>query len=380
LKSACRGLTSLFGFRRDLRRIDHIDLPTTRALWQLLSDDAGRAFSWINYLPIADAESGRPEGFRPLGPCEILGDNGWVLGAEGWYVACSWYSGHSYLPGPLRPRTPIYDRSYRRVEALPGVTLSTLTDHAGAYGHVLMECFYKLLKGIEMLGGAEQADHILMPAGMERILSRSLLADDAQLRSRLLPCDPRAIYRAEALVAITHPACCMNVSRGQLDLLRASRASNRAGPGRRIFLARPPGQSRGISNLDAIARVFENHGFLVTTGALLEDSWAAFAGAEIVAGVHGSDLADCIFMRRGSTVLEIIPSDHRKPYYYNVASSLGLDFRCLLARSATQRRSVHGFSTAEITIDPRALEMVLNAIERGAPAASDARAPRLMGA
>ena len=370
-----------FGCRRDLRRLDHIDLPTTRAFWQIMSDDRGRGFSWINYVPIPDADGDRPEAFRVDGPCEILGDNGWLLSREGWYACCSWYSGHSYLPGPLRPRTPVYHRTYRRIAPLRGVTLSALTDHADAYGHLLMEGFYKLLKGLEVLGGAEQVDHIVVPPGMERILRRSAFANDTLLHSKLLPADRRAIYRTtEALIAVTHPACCMNVSAAQADLLRSARPPGQTGPARRLFLARPASERRGVTNLDQIARVFERHGFLVTTGARLEDSWAAFAGADVVAGVQGSDLADCIFMRAGSTVLEIVPSDHRKPYYFNVASRLGLNFRCLLAPSATQRRSVHGFSTAEITVDAAALEAVLDAIDRGAPATSQPRRPRLDGA
>ena len=367
----------MFGFRRDLGRLDHIDLPTTRAFWHILSDDGGSTFSWINYIPVPAADGGRPEAFRPDGPCEILGDNGWLIGREGWYACCSWYSGHSYLPAPLRPRTPAYARTYRRIIPLSGLTLSALTDHADAYGHLLMESLYKLLKGIEVLGGAQRVDHVIVPQGMERLLGRSVLADDARLRAKLLPADRRAIYRAEALIAVTHPSCCMNVSRAQADLLRNARPPDRAGPARRIFLARPASERRGIANLDQIARVFESHGFHIATGARLEDSWAAFAGADVVAGVQGSDLADCIFMRAGSTVLEIVPSDHRKPYYFNVASRLGLDFRCLLARSATHRPSVHGFSTAEITVDATALEAVLDAIDRGAPATTRVRALRL---
>ena len=369
----------MFGFRRDLRLLDQIDLPTTRAFWQIRSDDTGRVFSWINYVPIVDVDSGRPDAFRLQGPCEILGDNGWLLGPEGWYACCSWYSGHSYLPRPLRPRTPAYDRKYRRIEALAGVTLSALTDHADAYGHALMEGLYKLLKGIEAVGGVERVDQIIVPAALGRLLHRSVFADDALLHARLLPSDPSTIYRADMVIAVTHPACCMNVSQAQLDLLRAARPPDRAGLARKIFLARGPDERRGISNLDQIARIFERHGYLITTGARLEDSWAAFAGAEVVAGVHGSDLADCIFMRRGSTLLEIVPSDHRKPYYFNVAARLGLDFRCLLARSATQRKSVHGFSSARITVDAMALEAVLDAIDQGEPAMSHARTPRLEG-
>jgi capsular polysaccharide biosynthesis protein len=330
-------------------------------------------------VPIVDAESGRPDAFRLGGPCEILGDNGWLLGPEGWYACCSWYSGHSYLPRPLRPRTPAYDRKYRRIEALAGITLSALTDHADAYGHALMEGLYKLLRGIEAVGGVERVDQIIVPAVLGRLLHRSVFADDAPLHARLLPSDPGTIYRADMVIAVTHPACCMNVSQAQLDLLRAARPPARAGLARRIFLARGPDERRGISNLDQVARIFERHGYLITTGARLEDSWAAFAGADVVAGVHGSDLADCLFMRRGSTLLEIVPSDHRKPYYFNVAARLGLEFRCLLARSATQRKSVHGFSTAAITVDATALEAVLDAIDQGEPAISHARMPRLEG-
>jgi hypothetical protein len=332
-----------------------------------MSDDCCRGFSWINYVPIPNVADDRLEAFRVDGPCEILGDDGWLLSREGWYACCSWYSGHSYLPGPLRPRMPAYRRTYRRIASLRGVTLSALTDHADAYGHLLMEGFYKLLKGLEMLGGADQVDHIVVPPGMERILRRSVFANDTLLHSKLLPADRRAIYRAEVLMAVTHPACCMNVSRPQADLLRTARPTDRAGPARRIFLARFPGQRRGISNLDQVTGVFERHGFLITTGALLEDSWAAFGGADVVAGVHGSDLADCIFMPPGSTLLEILPSDHRKPYYFNVASRLGLDFRCLLAESATQRPTIHGPSSAGIKVDIAALETALTAIDQAAP-------------
>jgi hypothetical protein len=357
----------VFGFRRDLRLLDHIDMPTARAHWQILSDNAGRAFSWINYVPVADKESGRPEAFRIEGPCEILGDNGWVVGPEGWYACCSWYSGHSYLPHALRPFTPKYRRKYRRIVDLGGVTLSALTDHAGAYGHVLMEGLYKLLKGIEVVGGVKRLDHIIVPPAMERLLGRTILADDAPLLSKLLASDPRTIYRTDALIAVTHPACSMNVSGAQLDLLRTVRRTDRGGPARRVFLARPPGDRRGITNFEEVVRMFEGRHYLIATGASLDDSWAAFADADIVAGVHGSDLADCIFMQRGSMLFEIIPSDHRKPYYFNVAAKQGIEFRCLLARSATRRPTVHGFSFADITVDIAALDAVLNAIDEGTP-------------
>jgi Glycosyltransferase 61 len=373
----------LLGPRRNVGRLDHIDLPTARAYWQILSDDAGRAFSWINYAPIADAESGRPEAFRIAQPCEVLGDNGWVLGPEGWYACCSWYSGHTYLPPALRPFTPKYRRRYRRTVDLGGLTLSALTDHGAAYGHMVMEGLYKLLKGIEVVGGAARLDQILIPQGMERVLDRSVLGDEPLLRSKLLTSDPRTLYRTDALIAVTHPACSMNVSQAQLDLLRTARRTDRTGPARRIFLARPPGGRRGITNLDEVVRLFEGHHYLIASGARLEDSWAAFADAEIVAGVHGSDLADCIFMRRGSTLLEILPSDHRKPYYFNVAARQGIDFRCLLARSLTRRPTVHGLSSADITVDVAALDAVLDAIDEGLPSTNRAqeRVPlRLEGA
>jgi Glycosyltransferase 61 len=363
----------VFGYRRDLRLLDHIDMPTARAVWQILSDDAGRTFSWINYIPVPDADSGRPEAFRLDGPCEILGDNGWLLSSEGWYVCCSWRAGQSYLPRALRIRAPNYQRKYRRVIKLSGMILSALNDNPYAYGHLLIDGLYKLLKGIEVVGSVERLDQIIVPQAMERLLRRSVFADDAALYSKLLPADPRAIYRADALIAVAHPACSMNVSQAQVDLLRNARRTDRAGSARRIFLARPPGDRRGITNLDEVVRIFERHEYVIATGADLDDSWAAFANADVVAGVHGSDLADCIFMRAGSTLLEIVPSDHRKPYYSNVAARLGIDFRCLLAESATRRRTVHGPSSADITVDIALLDAVLNAIDEGAPSTNGAR-------
>lgn len=54
-------------------------------------------------------------------------------------------------------------------------------------------------------------------------------------------------------------------------------------------------------------------------------------------GAHGAGLANVVFCRPGTNVLEIVPTDNAYPFYFSLAHAAGLEYSCLVAPSVGQR-------------------------------------------
>jgi capsular polysaccharide biosynthesis protein len=70
---------------------------------------------------------------------------------------------------------------------------------------------------------------------------------------------------------------------------------------------------------------------------LIDGQPELFNECELVVGPHGAGLTNIAFCRRDTKVLELIPSDHRFPYYYTLAQAGGLDYYCLMGNSLGKR-------------------------------------------
>eukprot|EP00668_Euglena_longa_P047269 GGOE01063109.1.p1 GENE.GGOE01063109.1~~GGOE01063109.1.p1 ORF type:complete len:469 (+),score=84.79 GGOE01063109.1:56-1408(+) len=64
----------------------------------------------------------------------------------------------------------------------------------------------------------------------------------------------------------------------------------------------------------------------------------AFNSVDIVVGAHGANLANIVFMRFQSTVVEFVPGLTCNPCYYTLAARLGMDYRMIVVPNRAQRQ------------------------------------------
>lgn len=100
--------------------------------------------------------------------------------------------------------------------------------------------------------------------------------------------------------------------------------------GRKIYITRQNAPSRRIINFDALEQtVLRKYGFIQIDldNASLTEQINAFSKADLVLAEHGAGLANAMFMRPASTIIEIFPKPMAGRYMYRViASNLKLNY------------------------------------------------------
>ena len=106
--------------------------------------------------------------------------------------------------------------------------------------------------------------------------------------------------------------------------------------GERLYLTRSNSRRRRIANETALWSALEPAGFVRLTMETL--TWPeqinAFRHARIVVAPHGAGLANLVFCRPGTRVLELFHRSYVHWTYWQLAALLGLDYRPLVAPGA----------------------------------------------
>ena len=114
----------------------------------------------------------------------------------------------------------------------------------------------------------------------------------------------------------------------------------------------------------------EEHGFSIYNPAEQDDQPADFVAASVVVGAHGAGLANLVFCRPGTRILEFMPMDHVRPYYFTLAVRMGIDWACLPCRCrATGDHPPSGLGPRPFSfrVDPDALRGALADVLRDLP-------------
>jgi capsular polysaccharide biosynthesis protein len=78
----------------------------------------------------------------------------------------------------------------------------------------------------------------------------------------------------------------------------------------------------------------------------------------MIVGAHGAGLANLVFCRPGTRVVEIVPTDNAYPFYFSLAVGAGLDYRYLVARSV-QERGAEAFGPSPFHFNVRLDELAI---------------------
>jgi hypothetical protein len=357
--------------------VDHVDAPYMRAVEARIP--VGNAVAIVPSFQSALEDE--PVQEVRLGAAKVSGASGWIYQNGIWLMHFSWYGGQSFLPPsyqiPLAPDGPA-----AHTQTIRGSATSTVPTFSSVYGHVLHDELPLLLHLMDG-GRFKRYETILCSQLAMRLMGRFDHPNRDQLLARARAARPDTSYQMTDFTALRRTGCRMNPSKQEIDLLRAHTPALHgvAGNGKcsMMYLMRASA-TRQIRNEGAVYEVLDRHKIARVAPRELSDPWGSFARADLIVGVSGSDLSDSVFMKRGAGLLEIHPSDHIKPYNWNIAGKLGLTYRSLVARSDIERRTPVGPGNSPITIDvdafDQSLREVIEAVRPARPALADGRGYR----
>jgi capsular polysaccharide biosynthesis protein len=303
-----------------------LDLPTESAEQGVLSIDGGRVF----------------------------GVHGWVLGANGAVLPeLSWYGAPNpriVLPSKLPPP-----------RKLAGTCLSLVSDWSCRnYAHFLLDALGRLAVLEEAGVGLSDVDYVYCPTPPSPAAADLLDRFGIPPAKRIFA-TPELLLSPELLLAPSLPATARTYPPWLSAFLRrvVRAGSERAGE-RRLYVSRQGFERRARSEPELESAVRKRRFEVYTPGGRLSQP-EDFDQATFVLGAHGAGLANLAFCRPGTRVLEIVPTDHARPYYYSLALAGGLDYAYIVGQSVDHRPlDAFGPSPYDFEIEARELEAAID--------------------
>ncbi|MGI8424995.1 MAG: glycosyltransferase family 61 protein [Chloroflexota bacterium] len=123
--------------------------------------------------------------------------------------------------------------------------------------------------------------------------------------------------------------------------------------GKRIYISRRKG-GRVMLKEAGLRALLEDAGFSIIRPELLSFSQqvGAFANAEVIVAPHGAGLANTVFCKPGTQVVEVFDPSYVVVDYWSLANEVGLPYRYVIAE---KQRGRGGGRFADITVDPAVL-------------------------
>ena len=130
-------------------------------------------------------------------------------------------------------------------------------------------------------------------------------------------------------------------------------------PRRRIFVDRVHSPRRVVNRAE-LTPVLERHGIEVVEPSAMSavDQIAMFRDAELVVGVTGSGLANCVFSR-GAHLVELVPGSEVLPHFFYLATAKGLPYDYVVSPPDRQRLGAVERLQRDVVVDAAALDRLL---------------------
>jgi capsular polysaccharide biosynthesis protein len=245
------------------------------------------------------------------------------------------------------------------LEELDGVTMSVWGNGAN-YAH----CLLQIVPRLDLLRRAFglEAERFLVNDPTPRVTAQALeLLEVPADRLHRVPARGAPAYRCETLRAATSPqmsefgipwtATFLN------DLFLP--VPPERDPGRRIYVGRGGAARRAVLNEAEVWRLLEPHGFEVVTmdGRSIGDQAAMFASAAVIVAPHGAALANLVFSRPKTAVIELMGTNTASPVFAYLAWRRGLDYQMIMGTEpAPGERWWTWQIEADTAVDLRALQ------------------------
>ncbi len=132
------------------------------------------------------------------------------------------------------------------------------------------------------------------------------------------------------------------------------------GPGRRFYLSREGAAIRRVTNEPAIVAMLSRYGFefIEPAGIPFSQQAELFRSADIIVAPHGAALANLMFCRPGTRLLEFFPADYIDDCYLRISKAMELDYHYLIG-------GARDFPRRDYAMNPDELEAALKAAMGG---------------
>jgi len=251
---------------------------------------------------------------------------GWVFGKDSILLPqLSWYGG----PTRRAPRSgPTQTRH------LSGTTLALVSNWCNEnYAHYLLDGLGRLALFERAGFSVSEVDHVYCPSppkpNAASVLDLLGIPSDKRVEAR-----PEFGVTTDCLVVPSCPSGSLAYRPWLVDFLRSKMTAPQ--PGRNLYVSRR-GASRQATNEPQLQALLSQYGFEVYEPADHPNQPADFAGAAVVVGAHGAGLANIVFCRHKTTLLEIVPTDNAWPMYYSLAVAGDLHYAYLVGESSAHR-------------------------------------------
>ena len=256
---------------------------------------------------------------------------------------------------------PLFFRRKKVIlRTLEGCHVLLAGPNSGVYFHWLLETLPRLM-------WLEQAG--LLPSAFRCLVMKEggFVSDSLRMigitPERIVRLEPNTRYRLERLVATSylHPQETAPHLALWMQKHFLSGMDDAAPSGRKlIYISRKDAGLRVVENEERFILIVRSHGGEVVEleGMSLGEQARLFHSAGCIVAPHGSALANLVFCRRGTKVLELFSPSYVRLLYPRIGTSLGLDYWYLIG-SGRKERSGGPSLYASIRIDPREFENVL---------------------
>jgi capsular polysaccharide biosynthesis protein len=131
-----------------------------------------------------------------------------------------------------------------------------------------------------------------------------------------------------------------------------------AGPSR-IYVSRRG--RRVVTNEDRVVAALAAYGFEVVEDGQrpVEEQIGLFREVSVIVAPHGAALANLVWCRPGTLVIELLPSHYRMVHYRDLSAMLGLRYHTLAETSSTAPTAHWTASTDDLAVNVDALRRML---------------------
>ncbi|MEO6004634.1 MAG: glycosyltransferase family 61 protein [Opitutus sp.] len=260
-----------------------------------------------------------------------------IVTVHGWCVALEDTFLGDFSFGGNRRTSFVYSLTVHRApRPLKGVTLNLCSAHAVTnFCHWLLDAVSRL-ELVDRCGiSLTEVDHILLPrfpgGTAAWVLERLNLPADKLIRP-----DVRDHFRCETLLQPSYPGFVASYPAWVVEFYRKHFPAPTVEAGRLLYIPRKG--KRGLVNEAEVEEELLGRGIQPFEPAGEKDLEFKLADVSHLVGVHGAALANLVFCRPGTRVLELIPSDTPWPFYYSLCSSAGMPYGVIVGKSLRERR------------------------------------------
>jgi hypothetical protein len=270
-----------------------------------------------------------PESFvLDLPGASVVGQEAWIRDAAGAFVEGIWSERGFGLAASIPAHLLAQNAPARH---LAGTTACLAMPWLPNYYHWTLQAvprFHLLRQVIDPAA----IDHWIVPAPLPRYMRDWLDLLNITEEKRVPVID--GAITCDRLLAPSIPAPNRWLPAWLVRYLQAETAATVPPPdtGRRLYIARDPGEKRRILNQDALDMLLARADIEVVSmsGRSIRDQMALFAGASLIVSVLGAALTNLVYCRPGTRVVEILPKNLTFPAYYKLAVAAGLDYHATI--------------------------------------------------